>query len=90
VTATAYDIIEQKVAEVGFEGFAEITPDDLVQESEEVPAVYGLIYRFSERDLRGGESRKSNWSTPTGVENERHWSVWGSERPPGRNSRPIQ
>ena len=33
MTATAYGIIEQKVAEVGFEGFAEITPDDLVQEA---------------------------------------------------------
>ena len=28
VTATAHDTIEQKIAEVGFEGFAEITPDD--------------------------------------------------------------
>jgi hypothetical protein len=33
VTATAYDTIEQKIAEVAFEGFAEITPDDLVQEA---------------------------------------------------------
>ena len=33
VTATAYDRIEQKIAEVGFDGFAEITPDDLVQEA---------------------------------------------------------
>ena len=33
VTAIAYDTIEQKIAELGFEGFAEITPDDLVQEA---------------------------------------------------------
>jgi hypothetical protein len=33
VTASAFDVIEQKIAEVGFEGFAEITPDDLVQEA---------------------------------------------------------
>jgi hypothetical protein len=33
VTATAYDTNEQKIAEVGFEGFAEITPDDLAQEA---------------------------------------------------------
>jgi hypothetical protein len=33
VTAIAYDRIDQKIAEVGFEGFAEITPDDLVQEA---------------------------------------------------------
>lgn len=33
VTATAYDTIDQKIAEVGFEGFAEIAPGDLVQEA---------------------------------------------------------
>lgn len=33
VTATAYDRIKQKIAEVGFDGFAEIIPDDLVQEA---------------------------------------------------------
>jgi hypothetical protein len=33
VTATAFDAIEQKIAEVGFEGFAEIAPDDLVREA---------------------------------------------------------
>jgi hypothetical protein len=33
VTATAYDTTDQKIAEVGFVGFAEIIPDDLVQEA---------------------------------------------------------
>lgn len=33
VTATAFDVIERKIAEVGFEGFAEITPEDLVREA---------------------------------------------------------
>jgi hypothetical protein len=33
VTATAFDVAEQNIAEVEFEGFAEIAPDDLVREA---------------------------------------------------------
>ena len=33
VTATAYDRLEQKIVEVTFEGFAEITSADLVTEA---------------------------------------------------------
>ena len=58
-------------------------------ESEEVPAVYGLIHLFCGGRPHGWRRQDVRLETRQGAENEHHRSIWGDKRPLGRNSRPI-